>query len=1071
MITRKFASLIAVVGLALSFNSSAAVTVYCCDANAEAQFIQDLASLNGGSVDMTSESFESTVWAGTRGVFPALNVASQGITWAANPSVTSGLLTGSGAHDGSYRLYAAVEAGSATHPVPDAISFDAGSITLYGVGGWFYSGAGAQLGFTTNGGTVDFTGAQASVLDWTFLGFIDDAGFSTLVIQAVDEGGAEPNIFFSDDFTLGGEAGAFPGQKLQFSAFDYSVNESAGSVSISVTRSGGSSGSVSIDYATTAEGSATAGQDYTAASGTLTFAEGETQQQFTVPILDDAIYEGDETIGLQLSGDAVGVLNTAVVTISENDPQPVGSVGFSGAQYRVAEDAGSLSITVQRNDGDMGAGSIDYATADSTAVAGSDYTSTSGTLSFADGQISASFSVPISNDSVSEGLESFVVTLSNPLSVSLGGVDYTEVQILDDEPVLSGGSFQFSGTDYSVSESAGQISLPVTRINGSTGSISLACGSADSTALAGSDYTTTQATLTFAEGETLKTCVIPILNDTSYENDETFMVSLSGLSGNGVLGTPTLALVSILDDDPVPAAGSLQFSLTEFSHSEDGGSATLSITRTGGTSGAVSVAYATADGTAVAGDDYTAASGTLSLASGVASASFTVSLIDDSAYEGDETVALSLSQPTGGAVLGDNASATLTIEDDDQPPASGALGFSLGEFSAEEFDGSVTITVTREGGSSGTAQVNYATSDDTATAGSDYEVASGTLSFADGELSQEFQVTLNDDAVYEGSETFRVSLSNVFGAVLGSNSSVLVRLGDDDDPPAAGSLELTQSTYSVSENGTSVTLSVGRSGGSSGAISVDYATRDGSAIAESDYSFATGRLSFADGETASQSIEVPILDDSVLEGDEVFQVALSNVQGGAVVGPLNEALVTITDDDTESAVSIIGFQLPAQSVGEADGSLDVTILRSDSFSGVLSVDLSASSDSAVDGTDYSITTGTIEFADGEQSKTVILQIIDNAVEDGDKTLILSLSNLTGDGTLDSAASSMVITIADDDGAAPPPTDGGDTGGDSGGGGGGGSLDPWLLIALLSLMLMARGREFYNLTRNVCRSRY
>ncbi len=1058
MIIRNCASLITFIGLILSLNSQAAVTVYCCDADAEARFIQDLAGLNGGAISMAGESFESDAWSATRGTFPALNISSQGIIWAANPNVTSGLLSDGfgGAHDGTYRLFAAREAGSATHPIPDAISLNSGSMTLYGVGGWFYSGGGAQLGFTSNGATIDFTGTQATVLDWTFLGFIDDGGFTTLVIQTVDEEGAEPSIFFSDDFILGAAAGGFTGQKLQFSTFDYSVSEAGGNALVTVTRSGGTSGSVSIDYATTTEGTATAGQDFTATSGTLTFAEGESQQQISIPIIDDAVYEGDETIVLNLSGNAVGVLNSATVTITENDPQPVGSVGFSGAQYRIVENAGSLSITVQRNDGDLGAGSVAYTTSDSTAVAGSDFTATSGTLNFSNGQISASFSVPIIDDTVAEGLETFMVTLSNPVNVGLGGGDYAEVSILDNEPIPSGGSFQFSGSGYSVGESAGQISVPVTRINGSTGTVSLVCATVDSSATAGNDYTATQTTLTFAEGETLKTCDIPILNDSTYENSESFMVGLSGLAGNGVMGTPILAEVSVTDDDPVPVAGSLQFSLSEFSQSEGGGSAVVSVTRSGGTSGAVTVNYTTADVTAVAGEDYTAASGTLTLASGVASASFTVALLDDSAYEGDETLSLSLSQPSGGAVLGANAEATLLIEDDDLAPTSGVLGFSLGEFSAEEFDGSVVITVTREGGSSGGAVVNYATSDESATAGSDYEVASGTLVFADGELSQEFLVTLNDDSVYEGSETFRVTLSHAFGAVLGDNASVLVRLGDDDDPPAAGALDLSQARYTVAENGGSVTVSVSRSGGSTGAITVDYATRDGDATAESDYSFATGRISFADGESASKTFQVAIIDDASLEGDEQFQVALSNPQGGAVLGSLDEGSVAITDDEAASAVPRIGFAITAQSVSEADGFLAVTILRSDNTNGETTVDLTVTSGTAVADTDFSIESGTLTFADGVASQTVQVQIIDNALQDGDKSFSLSLGNVTGGGTLDSAASSMQITIVDDDSATTPPTDGG---GSSGGGGGGGSIDPWMLIAALLLFLTTVGRRY------------
>ena len=1034
--------------LLVPFESHAAVTVYCCDASAEAQFIQDLASLPSLSVDMTTESFESADWSGTR-TRPVDSVTTQSITWAASSTGVAGVRTSTGGgdvHEGTYLMFAADQDNG--HLVPDKVTLTANGTTLYGVGGWFRSAGGAQIGFTTNGDTVDFTGEQATVFDWRFLGFIDDGGFSTVLIETVDETAPEEKTFFSDDFTLGAQSGTFPGQKLQFSSASYTASESATSVQVTVERSGGTSGSLSIDYATGTDGTATAGQDYTATSGTLDFADGESSQQFTIDLIDDGIYEGDETVSLVLTGSDVGVLNTATLTISENDPQPVGQVVFSGSSYSVDEGAGSVTITVQRNDGDVGSGSVDYATADTTASGGSDYTAASGTLNFSDGQISASFTVDITDDATQEGEESFVVSLSNPVSVSLGEGDFAEVSILDNEPAPAGGSFQFSGSSYSVTEGSAQISLPVTRINGSTGTVSVVCSSADSSAAAGSDYTATQSTLNFADGEIIQHCNIPVIDDNSYENDEMLMVSLGTLSGDAVLGTPTMAAVTIEDDDPVPAAGSIQFSLTEFNQTEGGSTATISLSRTGGDSGAVTVDYATSDDSALAGEDYSSASGTLSLASGVSSASFQVTLLDDSVYEGDEQLNLSLSNPTGGAVLGANSSAILTIDDDEQAPVSGILSFTMSEYSAEEFDGSVTVTVERVSGSSGVAMVNYATSDGTATAGSDYEVASGTLVFADGEVSQSFQVTLTDDAVYEGAEVINLSLSNVFGAILGDQASSMISLGDDDSAPAAGALDFSQANYAVAEDGTSVTVSVTRSDGSTGAISVDYAARDNTATASTDYTFNAGRISFADGESASKSFVVTIIDDNELEESEQIALQLGNVQGGAVLGAQSNAVITIADDEVQAASSVLSFIASSLSVNESSTTATITISRTTSVSGSMTVDLMVESSTAVAGTDYNVTTGTLQFADGESEKSVDVEIIDNTAEDGDKTITFTLGNVTGNATIDTANNTLIITILDDDAT----TDPGD-GDDSDGGGGGGSIDPMLLVLLLSMTVL------------------
>src|SRR4029077_15811493 len=161
---------------------------------------------------------------------------------------------------------------------------------------------------------------------------------------------------------------------------------------------------------------------------------------------------------------------------------------------------------------------------------------------------------------------------------------------------------------------------------------------------------------------------------------------------------------------PTQQPGTLQFDSAGYSVNENGGTATITVTRTGGSDGPVSVDYATSNGTATAGSDYTPASGTLNFAAGETSKTFTIPILDDAAIETDETVNLTLSSPGGGATLGSQAPATLTITSDDvaQP---GVLQFSAANYSANEPQGTATITVTRTGGSNVPVSVNFATGD------------------------------------------------------------------------------------------------------------------------------------------------------------------------------------------------------------------------------------------------------------------------------------------------------------------------------------------------------------------------
>ncbi len=230
-----------------------------------------------------------------------------------------------------------------------------------------------------------------------------------------------------------------PPGSLQFSASSYKVAENAGSASIGVTRSGDTGSAVSVEYAT-GNGTALSISDYTATGGTLTFAAGETSpKSFTVPIINDTAPEAKETVKLTLmstpNGVSLGTPDTAVLTIVNDDPTPPTSASFNSYIFDLLESGGSALIRVNRTAGNNPAFSIDYATSDGTATAGSDYTAVQGTLTFTSGgPNSLFFSVPILNDSRSESGETLTLTLSNPTNGAVpGSRSSTTLRIINDD--------------------------------------------------------------------------------------------------------------------------------------------------------------------------------------------------------------------------------------------------------------------------------------------------------------------------------------------------------------------------------------------------------------------------------------------------------------------------------------------------------------------------------------------------------------------------------------------------------------------------------------------------------------
>jgi hypothetical protein len=262
---------------------------------------------------------------------------------------------------------------------------------------------------------------------------------------------------------------------------------------------------------------------------------------------------------------------------------------------------------------------------------------------------------------------------------------------------------------------------------------------------------------------------VPILDDAENEGYRTVRLLLSNPGGGASLGPRASSLVMITDND----GPSVQFSAASYVAAESAATATITVVRRGSLTNPATVAYSTLNGTAAAGSDYTAQSGTVSFAAGQASRAFTVPILADTASEGDETLLLRLTSPTGAA-LGSLAEAVLTIRDND--PAGtvqfGAVAFAVAEGPAATTSQAV-VTVVRTGGTAGGVTVAYATINAGATAGVDYVAASGTLTFAPGQATATFSVTVNGDAASEGNEAVILTLSSPGGgAVLGALASV-----------------------------------------------------------------------------------------------------------------------------------------------------------------------------------------------------------------------------------------------------------------------------------------------------------
>ncbi|MEZ6120154.1 MAG: Calx-beta domain-containing protein [Pirellulaceae bacterium] len=228
------------------------------------------------------------------------------------------------------------------------------------------------------------------------------------------------------------------------------------------------------------------------------------------------------------------------------------------------------------------------------------------------------------------------------------------------------------------------------------------------------------------------------------------------------------------------------------------------------------------------------------------------------------------------------------------PP--GTIGVLTPYLIFDESAGDVLVTVTRTGGTSGTVRADYSFVSESATIDEDFHGHDGTLTFADGVTQQTIDVSLIEDLFFESDETFRIELSNVTGGATLGTAATQITIVDNDQPVDRGTIQLSQASYQIAENAANVSITIQRVGGSTGAVTVDFATIADSATANQDYTPSVGTLTFADGQT-SQTVTIPIVDDTLIEGDERLVVGLSNVTGGATLGT-DLAEVIIVDNDT-----------------------------------------------------------------------------------------------------------------------------------------------------------------------------
>lgn len=249
-------------------------------------------------------------------------------------------------------------------------------------------------------------------------------------------------------------------------------------------------------------------------------------------------------------------------------------------------------------------------------------------------------------------------------------------------------------------------------------------------------------------------------------------------------------------------------------------------------------------------------------------------------YTGADSFTYTISDGFGGSATG-TVNATVT--------AGSTSVYSVANASAAESAANVVFTVTRTGTPAGTETINYATTSGTATGGgTDFTTTSGQLTFTTSDSNKPINVPINNDTLYEGNETFTVTLSSPSAGSIGTGTATGT-ITDNDNPPS-----FAINNASATE-GSNVTFTVTKTGGTAFTHAVNYATSSGTATSGTDFTAKSGTLTFTSGQT-SQTFSVTTTDDSTVESAETFNVTLSGATNSATISD-NSGVGTINDND------------------------------------------------------------------------------------------------------------------------------------------------------------------------------
>jgi hypothetical protein len=742
-----------------------------------------------------------------------------------------------------------------------------------------------------------------------------------------------------------------------------------------VTLEYASNNTVNVNYFTS-DGSAISTFDYQQTFGVLSFAPGQLTKTVKVLVNGTTLHTGDRYFNLNLNNPVNGFVSHSQGVGLIQDPTPNTYVNVSDATVVQGDGAANTAnFTVSLTQANANNVRVHYTTADNSARAGIDYTRTAGNLTIPAGNTSATVGVPVLATSTYSATRNFNLNLSGSVNATLDRNSGTGT-ILNDNHIA-----YVTVDDVTVkrpNSGTATVNVPIRLTAAASFDVTVNYSTSDNSAttVAG-DYVANSGSVTISAGSTQVTVPVTVNSSGGTANKNFFLNIASASPGASIfrpsgietiVGTGAYSQFVVNDTSTVaPTSGNKTMNIT--------------ITLSPASASATTVHWATADGSALGGTNYTPNSGTASFAAGVTSQTVPITVTASNTTFTDGYMVLNLSAPTGGAVL-ERSQGAAYIQTHDivsqlsivpiavQPPTSGTT--------------TAMWTVTLTPPSLNTVTVHWATADGTALGGTDYTATSGNLTFNPTQTSKTFSVPVLANTTNFGADRyFYVNLSAPTNAALQNNQAYTRLLNTNKAPTLSVN---NTAVYKPLTGKTTASLNVTLSSASVNTVTVHYTTADNSATAGVDYTATNGTLTFAPG-VVTNKISLSVLGGTVTTGNRSFFVNLSAPTNATISS--NSGLVNIIDDTIVPYLSLNGTAVVRPASGTVNDVFTATL--SSPSANAVTAHYTTSDNSATSGIDYTTTTGTVTFAPGVTSQHINVPVLARTVKTGDKSFFLTLS--------------------------------------------------------------------------------